>query len=247
VDEHLYLQRYQTTEICLEVGGQQVRMTKIVDFEALLEEINPVTFAEDERLPYWAELWPSAVALARYSTQHLCLAGRRVMELGCGLGLVGVVAALQGARVLCTDYEAEALAFARYNARRNACHQVRFRLVDWRRPALRRRYDVIFASDVIYEARHFGVLVALLQRYLARGGCAIFAEPGRANAVPFFALLRQRGFTYVQERVPLEWEGSHQIAISTIRHGVNAAGRQRPACAAGPTPAPTSVVNLDMR
>lgn len=247
MDEHLYLQRYQTTDICLDVGGRQVRMTKIADFEALLEDIDPVTFAEEERLPYWAELWPSAVALARYSAQHLCLAGRRVVELGCGLGLVGVVASLQGARVLCTDYEAEALAFARYNARHNACHQVRFRLVDWHRPALRRRYDVIFASDVIYEARHFEALVALLQRYLARGGYAIFAEPGRSNAVPFFALLRQRGFTYVQELVPLAWEGSHQIAISTIRHGVSAEGLQRSACAIGSAPAPTSAVDLDMR
>jgi predicted nicotinamide N-methyase len=206
-------------------------MTKIADFEALLEYIDPVTFAEDERLPYWADLWPSAVALARYSTQHLQLAGQRVLELGCGLGLVGVVAALQGAHVLCTDYEAEALAFARHNARRNACRQVRFRLVDWRQPALRRRYDIIFASDVIYEARHFGPLVALLQRYLARAGCAIFAEPGRPNAVPFFALLRQRGFCYEQEIVSLEWEGSHQITISTIRA----------------TSLPPTAANLDLR
>lgn len=248
MDEYGYLRRYTTIDTCLDVGGRQVRMTRIADFEALLEDIDPVTFAEDERLPYWAELWPSAVALARYSGQYLHLAGQRVLELGCGLGLVGVAAALQGARVLCTDYEREALAFARCNARRNACHQVRFRLVDWRQPALRRRYDVIFAADVIYEARHFSPLVTLLQRYLARGGCAVFAEPGRPNAVPFFALLRQRGFTYDHETVPIEWEGSHRITISTIRHGTHAAGTPRPAQVVALTPAPpAAVVNLDMR
>ena len=218
MDGHTYLQRYDTADVTLTFQGQRLCITKIADLEVLLETVDPVTFAEDERLPYWAELWPAAVALAHYVAQRLDLAGRRVLELGCGLGLVGVVAALQGAQVLCTDYEPAALAFAHYNARRNACRQVRFRLVDWRRPALHRRYEYILASDVVYEARNFGPLVALLQRFLARGGSAVFSEPGRANAVPFFALLRQRGFTCQKELLPLEWDGTHQIAIYTIRY-----------------------------
>ena len=213
-----HLQRYITTETILEVQDRQVRVTRIADFEALLEYLDPITFAEDERLPYWAELWPAAVALAQYMAQRLPLAGRQVLELGCGLGLVGVVAALHGARVLCTDYEAAALAFARHNARRNACAHMRFRLMDWRRPTLRRRYDYILASDVIYEARNFGPLVAILRRYLARGGMAVFSEPGRVNAVPFFALVRQYGLTCKTEFWPLEWEGTHQIALHTISH-----------------------------
>lgn len=218
MDGHAYLQRYKTSDVTLTCQGRCVHITKIADLEVLLEEVDPVTFAEDERLPYWAELWPSAVALAHYVTQRLDLSGRHVLELGCGLGLVSVVAALQGARVLCTDYEPDALAFARHNARRNACRQVRFRLVDWRRPALHRRYEYILASDVIYEARNFGPLATLLQRYLARGGRALFSEPGRTNAVPFFALLRQRGFVYEKTLQPVEWDGSHQIAIYTIRY-----------------------------
>ncbi|MGQ4810433.1 Release factor glutamine methyltransferase [Candidatus Entotheonellaceae bacterium PAL068K] len=209
---------YDTTTVTLTFPGQRVQITKIADLDELVDSIDPIAFAEDERLPYWAELWPSAVALAHYTTQHLGLRGRRLLELGCGLGLVGVVAGLQGAHVLCTDYEPDALVFARHNAHHNACRQVRFRLLDWRRPVLRRRYDYIVASDVIYEARNFGPLVAVLQRNLARGGTAVFSEPGRVNAVPFFTLLRQRGFTYQHTMQPLEWEGSHRIVIYTIRH-----------------------------
>lgn len=218
------LRGYDTTEVQLAFRHQHVRITKISDLDVLLEDIDPVTFAEDERLPYWAELWPSSVALAQHVVQRLEVAGRRVLELGCGLGLVGVVAALRGGHVLCTDYEADALAFARYNAYRNACRRMRFRLVDWRRPALRRRYDYILASDVIYEARNFGPLVAVLRRYLSRGGAAVFSEPGRVNAIPFFALLRQYGFTYQQTTYPLQWDGRHQIAVYTIRY------RQAVAC-----------------
>lgn len=210
--------RYTTTETALEIAGRTVWIRRIADFEELLTTLDPITFVEDERLPYWSELWPAAVATAHYSMQRLPLAGKRVLELGCGLGLVGIVAALQGARVLSTDYEAAALDFARYNARRNGCRQVRLRLMDWRYPTLRRRYDYILASDVIYEARHFLPLVLLLRRYLARGGLALFSEPRRVNAVPFFTLVRQHGFTCDTEVYPLAWEGEHHIAMHTIRY-----------------------------
>ncbi|MGE3536086.1 MAG: methyltransferase [Candidatus Tectimicrobiota bacterium] len=213
-----YVQRYTTTETLLDIHGLQVRVTRIADFEELLQHIDPVTFAEDERLPYWAELWPASVALGQYVRQCLPLAGRHVLELGCGLGLVGLVAALQGAHVVCTDYEEAALDFARYNARRNACRQMRFQLMDWRRPRLPRRYEYILASDVIYEARNFGPLVALLRRYLARGGRAVFSEPGRVNAVPFFALLRQHGFICETLHWPLHWEGTHRMALHIVRY-----------------------------
>ena len=61
-----HLQRYTTIETLLDVQDLQVRMTRIADFEALLEYLDPITFTEDERLPYWAELWPAAVAMAQY-------------------------------------------------------------------------------------------------------------------------------------------------------------------------------------
>lgn len=209
---------YETDDVLLDTGSMTVRLTKIKDLDAMLDDVDPITFAEDERLPYWAELWPSAIGLARYLDRDVSLRGKHVLELGCGLGLLGVIAARDGARVLCTDYEPVALAFARYNALQNGCRHIHYRLVDWRYPALKRRYDVILASDVIYEARNFGPIVALLQRYLARGGCAFFADPGRPNAVPFFALLRQRGFTYQKVIEPVEWEGRHHIAVYLVKY-----------------------------
>lgn len=236
---HPPLQRYETVDVRLSLAGREVCLTKIADLEVLLDAIDPVTFAEDERIPYWAELWPASVALAQYVMQHLSLEGQQVLELGCGLGLVGIAAALRGARVLCTDYEHDALAFTRHNASRNASQHLRCRLVDWRQPALRRRYAYILASDVIYEARNFSPLVLLLQRFLARGGTAVFADPGRVNAVPFFALLRHRGFLYQKTVYPLAWDGQHQIAIYTIRY-------QHAPAAPGPRHAPAVLANHRM-
>src|SRR5262249_8523325 len=100
-EEHV--QRYTTLETVLDVQGLQVCVTRIADFEALLESLDPITFAEDERLPYWAELWPAAVAMVHYMTARLPLTGRRVLELGCARGSVGIGARLRGARVWSTN------------------------------------------------------------------------------------------------------------------------------------------------
>ena len=220
-----FLRRYSTRETVVPILQHAVSITRVTDFEELLEGIDPSLFSEDERMPYWAEIWPSAVALAQWITQRFDLSGKHVLELGCGLGLVGIVAALRGGRVLLTDYEEDSLRFARYNARRNGCRALEFRRVDWRSPPLRRRYDFILGSDVIYERRSFGHLVALLKRFLARGGVALLSEPRRSIAGPFFELLDQRGFICLPEVVPLHWEGSHQIAVYTISHKLPASTR----------------------
>ncbi|HSD79611.1 MAG TPA: 50S ribosomal protein L11 methyltransferase, partial [Solirubrobacteraceae bacterium] len=112
------------------LDGRDVRLLRPRDGEALLDEH---AFEEDEFLPYWAEMWPSSIALARALAPR-SLGGRRVLELGCGLGLPSVVAALAGADVLATDWAPDALAFAARNARANGV-AIRTARVAWAEPA----------------------------------------------------------------------------------------------------------------
>ena len=97
------------------VAGRDLALLRPRDAESLLSE---EAFARDEFLPYWAELWPSAVALARVIGTR-ALHGARTLELGCGLGLPSIAAALAGGRVLATDWSQEAVEMARENAARN--------------------------------------------------------------------------------------------------------------------------------
>lgn len=123
--------------------------------EDLLDE---AAFAEDEFLPYWAELWPAAAALAAALPERL--EGVRVLELGCGLGLPSLVAAASGAIVTAFDWAADAVDLLRANAERNGlcltCEQR-----DWREP-LRERYDLALAADVLYERRNVEPVLARL-------------------------------------------------------------------------------------
>jgi predicted nicotinamide N-methyase len=152
------------------------------DGEALLSE---EAFAEDEFLPYWAELWPSATALARVIARRP-LTGRRVIELGCGLGLPALAAAAAGGRVLATDWAADAVAMTVRNAAHNglAVESAVFRWAD--DPAqLGPPWPLVLASDVLYERRNVAPLLALLPRLTAASGEVWLADPGRAFTPEF--------------------------------------------------------------
>jgi predicted nicotinamide N-methyase len=152
------------------------------------ELIDEATFDEDEFLPYWAELWPSGLALARYVSE-LELAGRKVLELGCGLGLPSLAAALRGADVLATDWAEDAIELLRGNAERNGA-PLRVSRVRWTEPdALLRAapWDLVLGADLLYEQRNAEQLAALLPQL---GGELVLAEPGRPHANEFLERFR---------------------------------------------------------
>src|SRR5215204_3004899 len=91
----------------VEVGGLQLAIVHPPDAAELIDE---EAFEHEEFLPYWAELWPSSLALAR-AVAGVELAGRSVVELGCGLALPSIVASLGGARVTATDWSPDALVY----------------------------------------------------------------------------------------------------------------------------------------
>lgn len=159
-------------------GGLELAVLRPPDAEALIDED---AFAVDEFLPYWAELWPAGLALADALPARLD--GRRVLELGCGLGLPSLVAAARGARVLATDWAEEALELLRVNAERNGIALETAR-VRWDEPdRLAGPWDLVLAADVLYEHRNVPQLLDLLPRL---GAEVLLAEPGRPPAQAFF-------------------------------------------------------------
>ena len=158
------------------------------DSEALLRA---EAFEHEELLPYWAELWPSGVALAR-AVAVSAFRGRRVLEIGCGgLALPSIAAALAGARVLATDWSPDAVALAERNAERNGA-QIETLVCSWESPGPlleRGPWDLVLAADVLYERRH----VALLADLLPRLGREIWlADPGRVNEEDFLVAAAER-------------------------------------------------------
>jgi predicted nicotinamide N-methyase len=169
-------------------GGEPISLLRPRDSDELLAE---EAFEQEELLPYWAELWPSSVALAKQVGAR-ALRGARTLELGCGLGLASIAAARAGGRVLATDWSPEALRFATDNAARNGV-QLETMLVDWSAPDAiveRGPWQLVIGSDVLYESRNVDQMLELLPRLVDRSGEIWIADPGRLTSMDF--LLRSK-------------------------------------------------------
>jgi predicted nicotinamide N-methyase len=182
------------------VAGRDWTLWRPPSAEDLIDED---AYARDERLPYWAELWPSGQVLAEeLALRHL--AGARVLELGCGLGLPSLVAAGRGARVTATDWYTEALNYARRNAA-EAGLEIDTALLDWFRPApellAAAPFDLVIGADVLYEDRNGEALEALLPRLVAPTGEALVTDPRRPNAATLLKPLRARGWEVTTREV----------------------------------------------
>jgi predicted nicotinamide N-methyase len=186
-------------EIRFNLDGRALIVTAAADLDDLL-----LTDREIEKPPYWAVLWPAGAALAAHLKSQRDLVRKVTLELGCGAGLPGIVARLRGARVLQTDLFPEAVALARWNARRNGAGGIRYMVMDWRHWSLRGRFDLILASDVLYDRSLHAPLRAILEAHLTGRGEAWLADPGRPLALDFAARLEADGWSVAIE--PLEGE-----------------------------------------
>ena len=161
----------------LTFGAVELDLLRPESAEALLDE---EAFAHDEFLPYWAELWPAAHALAAALPD---VAGLRVVELGCGLGLPSLVAAAREARVTATDWAAEAIDLLRRNAARNGL-ELTAECRDWREP-WDERFELALAADVLYERRNAEPLV---QRLSTLADASLIGLAGRPYEETFLRL-----------------------------------------------------------
>jgi predicted nicotinamide N-methyase len=182
-------------------GDQVLKLARPVAPEKLLDlDTVAAAYERDEYMPYWATLWPVSRYLAEAVLARYWASGGRAIELGCGLGLPGVAAIARGLSVTFTDYDATALRFAAENAKLNGFPHAPCYQLDWREPAPQLgRFNVVLASDLIYEERNVEPLVASFGRLLAKGGVALVADQNRAWAVKFRQELRRSGFDWVEQ------------------------------------------------
>jgi predicted nicotinamide N-methyase len=184
-------------------------ISRPVDFDRL---IDAAAADPEQNLPYWAELWPSGVALAAKITRHPELVrGRRVLELGCGLGVTAIAALNAGADLLVTDYACEALALCSLNAHDQTGKTPAALRVNWRDPdqeflvTTGDGFPIVLAADVLYEGRDVEPLLTLCQRLISPGGELWLAEPGRPPAARFLESILGSGWIGESEQYNGPW------------------------------------------
>jgi predicted nicotinamide N-methyase len=193
----------------LAFGEAAVKVVRPADPDRLLDD--PVVRdwnQTDDYMPYWAYLWPGARLLAEVVAREPwpgCGPGQEppcALEIGCGVGLAGLVALERGLRVHFTDYDLAPLRFVERSIRENGFDPTLCTtgLLDWREPP-DLSFPIILGSDVLYERRLVPLVADLLDAMLEPGGLGLIACPGRSSAESFPDAVRSRGLSCHAEPV----------------------------------------------
>jgi predicted nicotinamide N-methyase len=207
-------QRVALRESVTQLAGRQLAWFRVADPEAILQQAVEAPSGPDQD-PFWAAEWRSATGLNRFLSRR-SLQGKRILELGCGYGAVGISAALRGGLVTMTDAIALALQIAELNA-----WPVRDRLsirrlvwgVDILAPP---PFSLIVGSDIVYDTSLHDQLAACLRHHLAPNGEVCLAEPHRRSGQQFLERMRSTGWRVETHRIAIE-DGGPPIRIYVCR------------------------------
>jgi len=190
---------FPTTVEDIDVAGTMIRLVTVRDLERHVDR-ERLLHDETSVPPYWALVWGGARVMADHLAARVACAGASVLDVGCGLGLVALVAAARGASVTAVDRESAPIEFLRASAALNAA-AIDTVVGDLVATDLGRRFDVVLAADLLYERAEFGRLAAALADLLAPHGVLWVADPRRVDTTGFYRELDRRGLVVREDRV----------------------------------------------
>jgi predicted nicotinamide N-methyase len=202
---------YATRQQEMALGDLRVRLLTVGRLEDYVDADELLRNPDAAEPPYWAHLWPGSRVLARLVATEIACRSRRVIEVGCGVGLVGVVAARCGAAVTVIDTAYAALCFARANAAHNGCDVAAIQ-TDIRCAGVRGPFDYCFAADVTYDPALQTALADFFATHLAAGGRAWCAESVRTFDQGFRRACEAHGFG-VTERTLQEPDDGRSVSV----------------------------------
>lgn len=186
-------------EVQLAVHG---KTWSILHTGAVISHAEEAAFLAGEattKRPYGIVLWPAAIALA-HELATRDLAGARILELGAGTGLPGIVAASLGARVVQTDRQNLVLHVCKSNAARNGVTTIEHRLADWTAWTDREHYDLVIASDVLYAEDLHAPLRHIFETNLAPRGTVLIADPFRKASMAMLDTMDATGWRITMDK-----------------------------------------------
>ena len=191
-----YQVKFQSVSI---KGGDDLQIRSLLD---RLQFFDPHGTAHAQGIsaatwPLFGMLWPSAQYLAGAMQQRDDLAGKRILEIGCGLGLASLVAHRRLADVTASDCHPLAETFLRANLLLNALPVMKYLTGQWAAAnAGLGQFDLIIGSDVLYERSHPQQLSDFIDRHSADVVEVVIVDPNRGHRSRFTQHMQALGFGY---------------------------------------------------
>jgi len=150
--------------------------------------------------PLFGVVWPSGQVLAHLMSDY-AVAGRRVLELGCGIGLASLVLNRRQADITATDYHPEAGGFLAENVRLNRGSAIPFVRTGWADADNGLgTFDLLIGSDLLYECEHVDLLADFIERHASPHCEVLLVDPGRGHHARFSKRMVSRGYAHSQHR-----------------------------------------------
>ncbi len=197
---------YDTRIINVHVGGQTYALRVLSDHQQFADPDGhgQRMGISSAQWSLFGQLWPAGRLLAQ-AMHRIDIQGKRILELGCGIGLASLVLQRRGADVVASDVHPLAESFLAYNAAFNQLPAVHYRQMRWDRPLpTLGDFDMIVASDVLYERDHATLLASVVERHARPSAEVVVTDPGRGNSAPFTRMLATQGFEVTRERCAMD-------------------------------------------
>jgi predicted nicotinamide N-methyase len=163
----------------------------------------------------FGQLWPASRVLAE-AMHSFDIGKKRILEVGCGLGLASLVLHKRKANITATDHHPLAEIFLQHNAKINQLPPITYHDLPWNsKTSTLGSFDVIIGSDILYERDHAAVLAGLLIRHAKEKSEVIFTDPGRGNSASFTRFLTSQGYAFEgsSETLDIEQATSQKLKV----------------------------------
>lgn len=197
-----FYQEYATETTEVIINGKKFRILLPKDLDRF---VNPAEMLIN--FPLWAKIWQASWVLCGYLADMKPDPSKQLLEIGAGVGLSSIVAATFGHRITMTEYNSDALNFARANAHLNHCPGLPILKLDWHNPRIKTKFDTIVASEVTYKPEDFRALIQLFNSYLRPGGEIILASEMRKSGKDFYDFFKT-DFDIIVEKKSLHTDTS---------------------------------------
>ncbi len=221
---------YSTRLVTLRIGHHDYRLRALSDRQQFADPHHVAARAGISSAQWclFGQPWPSGRVLAE-AMSTFQIAGKRILELGCGLGMSSLVLKRRHADITASDHHPLAESFLESNAALNELPAIPYRDLPWAVPdATLGQFDLIIASDVLYERDHAALLIAMIMRHARDASEVVFTDPGRGNSAAFTRAMRTLGYSVDEQRSRFDEHDVPPFRGRLLHYARAAAGSPRP-------------------
>ena len=203
-----FQRNYDTEIFPVKVETLRLRFYKPKRIDRFINPDDPM-----DGFPLWAKIWEASAVLVQYMADLTVAPERRVLELGSGMGVAGITAASLGHDITLTEYAPDALNFLKANAVLNNCTQAPIQHLDWFKPDLDGRFDLIIGSEIVYQKEAVEALGGIFKKFLSHQGKVVLAERVRSTGAVFFEKMAAQYDIQAQKRTLTSREKSETVIL----------------------------------